>query len=134
LPTVTFKGPAGFRRRNDLSGQWFRGEPVEVSQEWLNEYRNRLPSEYFSIKDDEGETIDFGNDGIPDSGWTKKDISKWLKEKGATFSGYSTKSKLLDLVESTLNPPVVEEVIEEITEETIIKDGVGDTLATNGDE
>ena len=119
-----------YRRRTDLSGQWIRGEPVEVSQEWLNHQRNRLLSQYFRIEGDAGVTVDAGNDGIPDSGWTKKDISAWLKAKGVEFSGYATKSKLLGLVEETLNPPapepepatVEEPVAEEAVEEPIIGD------------
>ena len=119
-----------YRRRTDLSGQWIRGEPVEVSQEWLNHQRNRLLSQYFRIEGDAGVTVDAGNDGIPDSGWTKKDISAWLKAKGVEFSGYATKSKLLGLVEETLNPPapepepatVEEPVVEEAVEESIIGD------------
>ena len=119
-----------YRRRTDLSGQWIRGEPVEVSQEWLNHQRNRLLSQYFRIEGDAGVTVDAGNDGIPDSGWTKKDISAWLKDKGVEFSGYATKSKLLGLVEETLNPPapepepatVEEPVVEEAVEESIIGD------------
>ena len=129
MPTVTFLGPMMYRRRTDLSGQWIRGEPVEVSQEWLNHQRNRLLSQYFRIEGDAGVTVDAGNDGIPDSGWTKKDISAWLKAKGVEFSGYATKSKLLGLVEETLNPPApepepatVEEAVEEAVEESIIGD------------
>jgi hypothetical protein len=130
LPTVTFLGPMMYRRRTDLSGQWIRGEPVKVSQEWLNHQRNRLLSQYFRIEGDAGVTVDAGNDGIPDSGWTKKDISAWLKAKGVEFSGYATKSKLLGLVEETLNPPapepepatVEEPVAEEAVEESIIGD------------
>ena len=130
MPTVTFLGPMMYRRRTDLSGQWIRGEPVEVSQEWLNHQRNRLLSQYFRIEGDAGVTVDAGNDGIPDSGWTKKDISAWLKAKGVEFSGYATKSKLLGLVEETLNPPapepepatVEEPVVEEAVEESIIGD------------
>ena len=70
--------------------------------------------------------MDFGSDGIPDSGWTKKDITAWLKEKGTVFSGYSTKAKLLGLVESTLNPAAPEpEVVEETIEEEVIEEPEG---------
>jgi len=134
LPTVTFLGPMMYRRRTDLSGQWIRGEPVEVSQEWLNHQRNRLLSQYFRIEGDAGVTVDAGNDGIPDSGWTKKDIGAWLKGKGEAVSGYTTKSKLLDMVKTTLSPPAPEPepVVEEVlVEETIIEDPVDES---SGDE
>jgi len=130
LPTVTFLGPMMYRRKSDTSGQWIRGEPVEVSQEWLNKHRVRMSPKTFNIEGDEGVTVDAGNDGLPDSGWTKKDIGAWLKGKGEVVSGYTTKSKLLDMVKTTLNPPapepepVVEEVpVEEAVEE---QDIIGD--------
>jgi len=89
-----------------------------VSQEWLDLYRNKLPLQCFLIEGDDSGPI---NDGNPDSGWTKKDISKWLKANGQSVTGYATKKKLLDLVDKVLNPPALEpevapepEVIEEV--------------------
>ena len=121
-----------YRRRMDIAGEWIRGERVEVSQQWLDEHRLRLPPKYFVIHDDEGVTVDAGNDGIPDSGWTKKDIGAWLKGKGETVSGYTTKSKLLDMVKTTLSPPAPEPVVEEVlVEESIIEDPVDES---SGDE
>jgi len=130
LPTVTFLGPLAYRRRLDMSGQWIRGETVEVSQQWLNQERRRLKPQFFRIEGDAGVTVDEGDDGIPDAGWTKKDISAWLKAQGVEFGGYATKAKLLGLVEETLNPPapepepvaVEEPVAEEAVEESIIGD------------
>ena len=55
-------------------------------------------------------TVDAKNDGIPDSGWSKKDISTWLTERDVSYSGYTTKAKLLTLVEETLKPIVDEPV------------------------
>ena len=121
-----------YRRRTDMAGEWIRGERVEVSQRWLDEHRLRLPPKYFVIHDDAGVTVDAGNDGIPDSGWTKKDIGAWLKGKGEAVSGYTTKSKLLDMVKTTLSPPAPEPVVEEVlVEETIIEDPVDES---SGDE
>lgn len=130
MPTVTFRGPMMYRRRTDMAGEWIRGETVQVTQEWLNEQRHRLRPQFFVITGDEGVTVDQGDDGVPDAGWTKKDISAWLKAQGVEFGGYATKAKLLGLVEETLNPPapepepaVVEEpVAEEAVEESIIGD------------
>ena len=135
---VTFLGPLMYRRRMDISGNWIRGEPVEVSQGWVDKYRHILTPDTFRVEGDAGVTVDAGNDGIPDSGWTKKDIGAWLKEKGAVVGGYNTKSKLLDMVKTTLNPPapepepvveeivVAEPVVEEVIEETIIDDPVAE--------
>ena len=119
-----------YRRRMDMSGEWIRGEAVEVKQSWVDKYRHILTPDTFRVEGDTGVTVDEGNDGIPDAGWTKKDISAWLKAKGAEFGGYATKAKLLGLVEETLNPPapepepaVVEEpVAEKAVEEPIIGD------------
>ena len=116
MPTVTFLGPLAYRRRLDRSGQWIRGEPVEVSQQWLNQERRRLKPQFFRIEGDAGVTVDEGDDGIPDAGWIKKDISAWLKAKGVTLGGYATKAKLLGLVEETLNPPAPEPEPATVTE------------------
>ena len=82
MPTVTFTGPFATRRRQDNHKEWGRGVVVEVSQEWLNQWRTTLPLTSFRISGDAGETVDFNDDGIPDGGWTKKDITAWIKENG----------------------------------------------------
>ena len=124
MPTVTFTGPFATRRRHDNAEAWIRGQSVEVSQEWLNQWRNRLKLTHFRIEDDE--TVDFDNDGIPDSGWTNKDIKAWIIGNGQEVSGYNTKKKLLGMVDTILNPPapepVVEEVVLEPVEESIAKE------------
>ena len=132
MPTVTYIGAAVWRKRPDNKDYWERRVPVEVSQEWLDTHRVAICTNptAFKVEGDAAVTTDQGNDGIPDAGWTKKDISDWLKAQGAEFSGYATKAKLLGLVEETLNPPapepepaVVEEpVAEEAVEEPIIGD------------
>lgn len=58
-----------------------RGTPMDVSQEWLDANRGSLTNnKWWRIDGDTGITIDAGDDGIPDSGWTKKDITAWLKD------------------------------------------------------
>ena len=105
MPTVTYTGPFYERRRRDTPAPWLRGEAVEVTQDWLNEWRHTLPAKHFSIEGDEGVTVDGGNDGIPDAGWSRKDILKWLTSNGISKgSGYLTKSAALALVEGHLNP------------------------------
>jgi hypothetical protein len=131
LPTVTYIGKVVYRRRPD-EGYWERRQPVEVSQEWLDTHRVAICTNptAFKVEGDAGVTVDRGDDGVPDAGWTKKDISAWLKAQGVDFGGYATKAKLLGLVEETLNPPapepepvaVEEPVAEEAVEESIIGD------------
>jgi hypothetical protein len=109
VPLVTYLGPRYAFRRPDTPDEFTRGNTVEVSQEWIDTYRKYLfVNNKFDVKGDAGVTTDGGNDGIPDSGWTKKDIGNWLKAQGVGFAGYATKSKLLGLAEAVLNPPAPE--------------------------
>ena len=126
MPTVTFLGPLPTRRRPDCAAAWERRKPTQVSQAWLNQWRNRVSDpKYFLIEGDEGETVDFNDDGIPDSGWTKKDISAWITENGGKVVGYNTKNKLLGIVDTILNPPAPEPVVEEpIVEEPVVEEPV----------
>jgi len=118
LPTVTYNGPFYEARRKDTCESWLRGQTVEVSQEWLEANRKALRRN-FTIEGDEPATVDLQDDGIPDEAWNRKDILKWLKDNGVkTGATYLTKSAALALVESHLNPPVVEEVLSEV-EDTI---------------
>ena len=128
MPKITYNGSSCYHMLKDGT-EIYRGDSREVSQAYIDKYRSALVRlKGLVIEGDAGETVDFGSDGIPDSGWTKKDITAWLKEKGTVFSGYSTKAKLLGLVESTLNPAAPEP---EVVEETIEEEEVADT---NGDE
>jgi len=119
LPTVTYKGVYYESRMVGSKGLWIRGKPTKVSQEWLNKWRHTLDTRTFLIEGDEGETVDLKDDGIPDVAWSRKDILKWLKDNGVkTGAGYLTKTAALALVESHLNPPVVEEVLSEAEDTT----------------
>jgi len=119
LPTVTYKGVYYESRMVGSKGVWVRGKPTEVSQDWLNKWRHTLDTRTFLIEGDEGETVDLKDDGIPDIAWARKDILKWLKDNGVKTSGsYITKTAALVLVDSHLNPPVVEEVLSEVEDTT----------------
>lgn len=129
MPTVTYIGSRVYRKKPDGTGElWPRGEPVEVSQAYLDEHRVAICTNptAFLVEGDEGVTVDEGSDGLPDAGWTKKDITAWLVERGQTVGGYATKSKLLDAVEGVLNPAPAPEPeaaptpeVEEASEESI---------------
>jgi len=121
LPTVTFLGPFFERPMRHAMGMWTRGEVVEVEQEWLNEWRHTLPAARFLIEGDEETTTDADNDGLPDTGWSRKDILAWLKAQEVPMgAGYLTKTAALKLVEEHLNPTPVEESLSEVepSEET----------------
>ena len=121
MPTVTFLGPFFERPMRHTMGMWTRGEVVEVEQEWLNEWRHTLPASRFLIEGDEGISTDAGNDGLPDTGWSRKNIIAWLKDKNiSTGSGYLTKTAGLKLVEEYLNPTPVEETLSQVDDTTKI--------------
>ena len=111
MPTVTYNGPYYEARRKDTCEPWLRGQPVEVSQKWLEANRKSLRRN-FTIEGDEPATVDLQDDGIPDEAWNRKDILKWLTDNEVkTGSTYLTKTAALALVESHLNPPIVAEVL-----------------------
>lgn len=110
VPFVTYLGPFYERRRADTIGPWLRGEKIEVSQGWLGSWRHTLPLSHFKIEGDEAISIDDG-DGIPDPGWSRRDILQWLTDNNVDIgNGYVTKTRALELVEAHLNP--IEEGVE----------------------
>jgi len=130
LPKITYIGSNPYLKLRDDT-EMHRGEVREVSQEWLNKYRHwarQKGPKNLLIEGDAGITVDEGNDGLPDAGWTKKDITGWLKEKGVTVTGYATKAKLLDKVKTTLNPPAPEPVVEEVVSEPVAEEVVEETI------
>ncbi len=130
MPKITYIGSNPYLKLRDDT-EMYRGEVREVSQEWLNKYRHwarQKGPKNLIIEGDEGITADEGNDGLPDSGWTKKDITGWLKDKGVTVTGYATKAKLLDKVKTTLNPPAPEPVVEEVALESVAEKVVEETI------
>jgi len=125
LPQLTYIGPSYYRKMPHAPGAYNRGETYEVTQEWLNQWRNYLPKSQFRIEGEVELTVDDG-DGLPDKGWNRKDILAWLTEKGVeTGSTYLTKSAALALVERTLNPPSPE-VTEEVIQEATLEENNGD--------
>jgi hypothetical protein len=128
LPKITYTGPYFVRRLPDNT-EMTRGDTREVSQAWIDQHRRYLNKcNRIIVEGDAGVTVDEGNDGLPDSGWTKKDITGWLKEKGVTVTGYATKAKLLDKVKTTLNPPAPEPVVEEVAPEPVAEEVVEETI------
>ena len=130
MPKITYIGSNPYLKLRDDT-EMYRGEVREVSQEWLNKYRHwarQKGPKNLLIEGDERITADEGNDGLPDSGWTKKDITGWLKDKGVTVTGYATKAKLLDKVKTTLNPPAPEPVVEEVAPEPVAEKIVEETI------
>ena len=136
MPTVTYIGNYAYRKVPGTKSIWLKRVPTEVSQEWLDANRTAICTnpEVFVVKGDAkttagiGFTEDADGDGLPDSGWTKKDITGWLKDKGVSVTGYATKAKLLDKVKTALNPPAPEPVVEEVAPEPVAEEVVEDTI------
>ena len=85
-------------------GVWIRGKVNQVTQEWVNEWRHSLPASHFLIEGEEETTTDAGNDGLPDTGWSRKDIIAWMKNNNiSTGNGYLTKIAALKLIEQSLS-------------------------------
>ena len=128
MPTITYKGPwYTVPNRDNSQPAWIRNQPREVTTEYLDANLKYFSLDHFTIEGYEHPTMDAGRDGIPDSGWRKADIEAWLAERGSPAkAGYKTKTTLLSLVDSVLNPvaeaeveaepEVVEETVEEVAE------------------
>ena len=134
MPTVTYIGRSHNRRATDPTMRdWEQNQPVEVTSAWLDRFHPRLDADNFRIegwskKDAEERTVDKGNDGIPDSGWSKKDITKWLAAYDIKPSGYTTKTQLLEIVATVMSPDGVEET------EELIKESAEEEIQTGDEE
>jgi hypothetical protein len=120
LPKITYIGRSYETPNVDATHPAFlRGVTREVTQAWMDKYYLRFGDDY--IIEDYEASIDIGDDGIPDSEWSRADIAKWLSNYDITPKGYATKTTLLSLVETVMSPDGVEEteaLVEESLDET----------------
>lgn len=130
MPTITYLGPFHRRRMPDGMGEFARAIPTPVSQAWVDQFRNYLPTTHFRIEDD-NPSMDEGNDGIPDKSWKIKDVRNWLDSYDMNPKGYATKSALLRLVDDVLNPTMAEDVMAEAEEQA---EAATEEEETQGDE
>ncbi len=127
MPTITALGPFFEKRVPGMKRVVIpRHQPLEVSQAYLDTNRHLLQGKWWRIDGDAGITVDEGDDGIPDAGWTKKDIGAWMKEKGLEVGGYATKATLLKSVNAFLNPEPIAEPTAEVLEEEVAETPTGD--------
>ena len=95
----------------------------------------RLPAERWALEGDEPLTTDAGNDGLPDDGWRRADIIDWVRANGGTVGRvYQTKTQLLAQVDTILNPPAPEPVVEEIAEEPVVEEVVEEAVEETATE
>jgi len=122
VPIVTYIGRSHVRRATDSRMKdWEQNRPVEVTSAWLDHYGARLGEEDFRIEgwtpeSAEERSVDKGGDGIPDEGWSRKEISKWLAAYNIKPRGYATKTQLLELVATVMSPDGVAETEELVAE------------------
>ena len=101
----------------------------EKSQAWVDQYRRQLPAAVWRVEGDEAPTTDAGGDGLPDDGWRRADIIDWVRANGGTVGRvYQTKTQLLAQVDTILNPPAPEPVVEEIAEEPVVEEVVEEAV------
>ena len=125
MPTVVYIGKQKAGRNMGALGYWRWGAPVDKSQEWVDANSKALHGQFKvdgKLYQLPAPKQDEGNDGIPDTKWTKGDIMTWLDDEGVDYSSLNTKAKLLAKVKEHLNPT---------TEDTNTEDTLGDTT---GDE
>lgn len=115
MPTVTYCGRSWSTRNIDPTHRDFiRHETREVTSAWLDRFGSRLGDDFVieGWSAEEAVTEDRGGDGIPDEGWTRKDIQKWLEGYDVAPKGYATKSTLLEIVATVMSPDGVAETEE----------------------
>ena len=129
LATVTYLCPQYSRAAFD-GREWLRRVPREVSNQWIDANSVHLRAECWLIegaelKDSPSAPVEVeevvevveetappasDTDGIPDTEWTRAQIREWLSEKEISVPRtYTTKAKLLSLVEEHLNPTPTED-------------------------
>ena len=72
MPTVTYIGKSWSTRNVDSTHPDFiRNEPREVTSAWMDRYFVRFGPDYLieGYEPAVGESVDIGNDGIPDEGY-----------------------------------------------------------------
>lgn len=130
MPTVTFLGPEFWRNSPDSGREFNRAVPQEKTQAWVDEYRRYLVAPHWRVEGDEPLTVDVGDDGLPDEGWRRADIIDWIRANGGTVGRvYQTKTQLLGQVDTILNPPAPEPVVEEAVEEPVVEEVVEEVVA-----
>ena len=135
MPTVTFLGPHHRRLAPDGGPEFVRMVSQEKSQAWVDQYRRQLPAAVWRVEGDEAPTTDAGGDGLPDDGWRRADIIDWVRANGGTVGRvYQTKTQLLAQVDTILNPPAPEPVVEEIAEEPVVEEVVEEAVEETATE
>jgi len=101
VPTVTYRGKWPTKRAP--FGEFTRGIPQDVTQEWLESNRQRVSGDPdFVIASDANELLDLDADGKPDKGWTRKQLYDWLTLHEIRARAGLTKAQLLARVREVL--------------------------------
>ena len=118
MPTVTYRGRWPTKRTP--FGEYLRGIPQEVTQDWLNDNRQRVVKDSnFVIADDTESPVPPVEGEVPDDGWTRQQIYEWLTLHDIRARAGLTKKQLFGLVRETLGLED-EEPTEEPMNETVV--------------
>ena len=100
MPTIQYRGR--WPRMRTSYGDFIRGQPVEVSQSFLDENRIQFDKNIYDIEGDVVQgvsaSVDLGNDGIPDEGWTRKEIIAYCEENHIPVRAGLSKAKLIERI------------------------------------
>jgi hypothetical protein len=127
LPTIVYPGPLPQRRTR--CGTLYRGQPVEITYAQLLLVQGQVTNGYLKLVGElielpavVDETVDAGNDGIPDEGWTRNDTVEWLNTREVRTRVGLTKAQLLTRVEEYINPVEEESSDDDNNEEPLTGD------------
>ncbi len=115
MPIIRYRGR--WPQIRTSFGDFTRGQSVEVSQDFLDENRGHFDLNIYEISGEEkaaSVSNDIGNDGIPDEGWTRKEIIEYCEANNIPVRAGLTKAKLIERI---LNQGEEEEVSSQQAEE-----------------
>jgi len=133
MPTVTYRGRWPTKR--SPFGEFSRGIPQTVTQNWLESNRGRVEGDPdFVVAEDANALLDLDADGDPDKGWTRQQLYDWLTLHDVRARAGLTKAQLLRTVRDTLGMEETENDAEEVVETTeeVADEGESTEEAMNG--
>ena len=128
MPQVIYRGRWPTKRTS--FGVWIRGQPQDVTQEWLDTHAFRLVGNPDFVVIGNEAADEAPSDESPDDGWTRAQIYDWLTLHDVRARAGLTKPQLLaaargalgmeepvesdDLAEDSMSAPVVEADMAEV--------------------
>jgi len=130
VPQVIYRGRWPTKRTP--FGEWIRGQPQDVTQEWLDTHAVRLVGDPDFVVIGNEAADDAPSDESPDDGWTRAQIYDWLTLHDVRARAGLTKPQLLAAArgvlgmddeaveaEESMSEPVVEADMAEVDNDQI---------------